>query len=111
MQHPRFNTLPKFPKLAVVISIETGLRYLLLVSIAWWLGYDWFKRRWFHRKIIQRWPTNKEVLREIGYSALTLVIFGIVGAATLTAGWHGKTQLYRHIDQRGWGWFWVSVVI
>lgn len=111
MQHPIFNTLPKFPKLVVVISIETGLRYLLLVSIAWLLGYVWFKRRWFHRKIIQRLPTNKEVLREMGYSLLTLVIFGIVGAATITAGWHGKTRLYRHIDQHGWGWFWISIVL
>ncbi len=86
-----------------------GMRYVLLAGIAWLLGYWLFKRQWFHRKIIPRYPKTPEVWREVGYSALSVVIFGLVGTLTIYAWRQGWTQMYRKIDLHGAVWFWCSI--
>ena len=91
-------------------SVDLGLRYLFFAGVAWLLGYVLFKRRWLHRKIIPHLPRSSEIWREIRYSALSLVVFGLVGAATAYAARHGWTQLYWRIDKHGWGWFVLSIV-
>ncbi|MDB6139984.1 MAG: fatty acid hydroxylase family protein [Verrucomicrobiaceae bacterium] len=102
---------PGFLQLVVGVTVETGLRYALFAGLGWLLGYVWFKRRWWKRKIIERMPTSAEVRRELRYSAITLVVFGVVGAATAYAGIHGHTRLYRSIGQYGWPWFFASIVL
>lgn len=86
-----------------------GWRYTFLAGGAWLLGYVFFKRRWFHRKIITSMPASSEVWREIHYSALSLLIFGLVGALTIKTAMQGWTQMYRKIDQHGMTWFWLSI--
>ena len=102
---------PDLWKLVMGITIETTLRYTLFAGLGWMLGYVWFKRRWWKRKIIARMPTSEEVRREIRYSAVTLVVFGIVGALTAWASFHGYTQLYRKIGSHGWPWFFASIAL
>lgn len=103
--------LPNVFELTFGISVSTGLRYVLFAGIAWLLGYVCFKRHWLHRKIIARMPAPGAVWREIGHSLVTLVIFGMVGAATTVAAAKGLTQMYWKIGLHGWTWFWASVVI
>ncbi|TDU71352.1 sterol desaturase/sphingolipid hydroxylase (fatty acid hydroxylase superfamily) [Prosthecobacter fusiformis] len=86
-----------------------GLRYLLFAGIAWLLGYVLFKRQWFHRKIVAKFPKSSEVWREIGYSALSMLIFGLVGAATFYAYRQGWTQMYGKVGKYGMVWFWASI--
>lgn len=54
--------------------------------------------------------TRGQLLREAGYSGLTMLIFGLVFFAVFYAnrafGWF---QIYSDIAQRGWSWFWVSI--
>lgn len=92
------------------MSVGLAIRYSLFAGIAWLLGYVLFKRRWFHRKIIARMPQSSEVRREIAYSALSVVIFAIVGTAIFYAARNGWTQMYWRIGQYGAGWFWGSIV-
>ena len=87
--------LPNIFELTFGISVSTGLRYLLFAGIAWLLGYVCFKRHWLHRKIISRMPAPGAVWREIAHSLVTLVIFGMVGAATTIAAAKGMTQIDR----------------
>lgn len=101
---------PDFPELTALTVVGLTIRYLLLAGLAWILGYILFKRRWLHRKIIGCFPAGSEVQREMLYSLSSLVIFGIVGAITLTAARYGWTRLYWDIDTYGWGWFWGSIV-
>lgn len=91
-------------------SVEVGLRYFLFAGVAWILGYRLFRNRWCHRKIIARFPKSSEVGRELGYSMLTVLIFGLVGAATIAASRAGYTQMYWKISDHGTGWFFGSVV-
>ena len=105
-----FGTQRSFLERSLFTTLEVGIRYFLFASIAWVLGYRLFRSRWLHRKIIARFPASAEVRREIGYSLLTLVIFGLVGAATITASRHGWTQMYWKIHDHSRAWFFGSVV-
>ena len=93
------------------ITLLTGIRYVVLALIAWCLCYTFFYSQWFHRKIIQRHPSWKDIRREILYSLLSIIIFGMVGVLTIVASRQGMTQLYWDIGDRGWPWFWMSVIL
>jgi sterol desaturase/sphingolipid hydroxylase (fatty acid hydroxylase superfamily) len=89
-------------------SIGLGTNYTLFAGIAWLLGYVIFKRSWFHRKIIARFPRWSDVGREIGYSVLSLFIFAAVGVLTIFLIHKGWTRLYMHSRHHGWAWIWLS---
>ncbi len=101
--------LPGFAGLASGMTIDIALRYLALAGLAWLFGYVLFKQRWFHRKIIARFPESTEVRREIRWSLVSIAIFGLVGAITITAARQGWTQIYWRINDHGWAWFWSSI--
>jgi len=69
-----------------------------------------FRHRWFHRKVIARFPQSEEVRREIRYSVLTLVIFGMVGAGTIAAAGAGWTRIYWRVSDHGGGGFAGSLI-
>jgi sterol desaturase/sphingolipid hydroxylase (fatty acid hydroxylase superfamily) len=98
-----------FLQLAAGTTVEVALRYFAFAGLAWWVAYRLCRTRWWHRKIIARLPPAADVRRELGYSALTLVIFGLMGAATIVASRHGWTRMYWQVADYGWGWFWGSV--
>ena len=96
-------------KVMTLVTVSTAVRYLMFAGLAWLLGYVWFRRRWLHRKIIQRLPGSAQVRREMRDSAVTVVIFGLVGWATLEASWRGWTQMYWDASEHSRGWWWASV--
>ena len=101
---------PGFIELTMGSAGELALRYFVLAGIAWMLGYVIFKRRWFHRKIIQSFPQSPEVRREMAWSALSIVIFAAVGAATIYAVRAGWTRMYGKLGSHSTAWFWSSIV-
>ncbi|MHA3770493.1 sterol desaturase family protein [Verrucomicrobiota bacterium sgz303538] len=103
------SKLPNFTEITVGTFVDLGIRYGLFAGAAWLLCYVFFRRRWFHRKIVARFPAPREVRRELAYSMLALVIFGLSGAITIEAAKRGHTQLYWRISQHGWPWFWLSI--
>lgn len=101
--------LPSFEKLTLGIALDNFLRYMSCAGVAWLLGYVFFKRQWQHRKINPRMPAKSDVWREIRWSMLTVLIYGLVGAATLWAWRQGWTRMYRDLAIHGWGWFVTSI--
>lgn len=93
------------------ISALQIARYGIMALIAWSLAYGLFASRWFHRKIIQRWPDRWDVLREIGYSLSSACIFGLVGAVTLQAARQGWMRMYFDLTQYSWSWFITSILL
>ena len=91
-----------FLKMTLHITLETGVRYAFFASLAWLLAYVLFRQRWWHRKIVARAPLAADVRREMRDSAITLVIFGAVGAATVLAIKAGWTQM--SFQPRHWAW-------
>ena len=102
---------PKNLQMFLGIAVENWLRYALVAGIAWLLAYVIFKKRWRHRKIIQRAPAGADVRREMKWSVLTAVIYGLVGVVTILAGKTWGWQMYRRIDSHGWAWFFASIGI
>lgn len=100
---------PNFFELSVGASVTSALRYLIFAGIAWLFCYVIFRRAWFHRKVVMAMPKRTEIQRELLYSALTVAIFGLVGAATILITKTGATQMYRKMSAFGPVWFWVSI--
>lgn len=100
----------KFLATVLAIATENGVRYLIFAGLGWLLGYVLFRRRWAHRKIIQKSPERADIRRELALSMMTVCIYGVVGAVTLWA-WkrHGFGQMYTRLDQHGMVWFWCSL--
>ena len=104
-----FQVLPDFWRLVSLLTLETGLRYLVFAGLGWLLGYVVFRRRWQSRRIVAEFPPAESMWREFRWSLLTLVVFGVVGAATLWLAHHGYTRMYWRVGERGTAWFFLSV--
>jgi sterol desaturase/sphingolipid hydroxylase (fatty acid hydroxylase superfamily) len=100
---------PGFMSQVAESSWELGIRYAMLAGIVWLLCYVIFKRRWFHRKIIARFPQSSEVRREMLFSAISVVVFSLVGVATVYATRKGWTQAYGGKEAYKTFWFWCSI--
>jgi sterol desaturase/sphingolipid hydroxylase (fatty acid hydroxylase superfamily) len=98
-------------RLWFAITVDVGLRYFLLAGTAWLLGYVIFKRRWFIRKIVQKFPSSSDVRRELLSSLRTVLIFGAMGMLTITAARHGWSRMYWKLSEHSAAWFWASVAI
>src|ERR1041385_5515419 len=103
--------LPGFFDLALRATAIVASRYLCFAGGAWLLLYVWLKRRWFHRKVIARFPAGAEVRREALYSASSALIFGLVAALTILAARRGWTRMYWGVGERGWVWFFGSIAL
>ena len=84
-------------------------RYVVFAAIAYFIFYVWKRRDWLYLKIQQRFPTPMDYQREIGYSALTSLIFGVVVWLCLGTPFHIYTRFYSNIDQYGLGWLLLSI--
>lgn len=96
-------------KLFTGVTFLTAVRYLMFAGLAWLLAYVFFRRRWFHRKIVQVMPGNADIRREMLWSLSTLVIFGVVGTLTILAAKHGWTQVYFKAGAHSRWWWWASI--
>lgn len=84
-------------------------RYLVLSAIVYFIFYVWKRRAWLYLKIQQRFPTPTDYQREIGYSALTSLIFGVVAWLCLGTSFVEYTKFYADIDQYGVAWLVLSI--
>jgi Delta7-sterol 5-desaturase len=85
---------------------EIGGRYFMLALIASVIFYVVFRKKWAFKKIQSSFPQQKDYVREIGYSVVTILIFGLVGYVVFFyAPVARHTLQYKKIDAYGWGWY------
>jgi lathosterol oxidase len=86
-----------------------GGRYFMFATIAFVLFYILFRRKFFYKKIQAKFPKNTDVLREMGYSVLTIAIFSLVSLILFS---HPKvvplTTKYTDINQYGWTYYFLA---
>jgi sterol desaturase/sphingolipid hydroxylase (fatty acid hydroxylase superfamily) len=85
-----------------------GFRYFAFAGLAfaaWYGGHDGPKRG----KLQGSTPDLPQLVREIAYSVVAVLIFGLVNAVIYGYGIAPHTQLYFDVAQYGWGWFWASI--
>ena len=93
------STLDKYLQ---TISLIGG-RYFIVAGLSFLLFYVIFKSTLTQKKIQERFPAAKDYLREIFYSIITILIFGIVPVVFIFNESVSKyTLLYKDIAAMGW---------
>lgn len=87
-----------------------SLRYLAFAGVLYLIFYVWKRRDFFRIKIQQKFPDNKNILREVGYSFLSLAVFSAVGLTLFILRQHGYTKMYMNFSDHSVGYFIFSVV-
>ena len=100
------DVIARFIKAFGIIS----LRYLFFAGSLYFMFYVWKKREFFKIKIQQKYPENRHIIREIGYSFLSLLIFAAVGTGMFVLKSKGYTQMYYNFTDHSIFYFIFSVV-
>jgi sterol desaturase/sphingolipid hydroxylase (fatty acid hydroxylase superfamily) len=87
-----------------------AVRYLSFSIPLFLLMYVWKKREFFKFKIQQKFPENKHIIREIGYSFLSIAIFSIVATIVFLLRKQGHAKIYSHFSDHSVAYFIFSVV-
>ena len=106
-----FASIPVFIGLSVGMFGVAVLRYVLLSGIFHWYFYHWKKDVWLHRKINRKSYSPAQFKKEIAWSMLTAMIFGIIGAGTAVLWQKGYTQIYLETQQFPWYWLPLSIAL
>lgn len=97
-------------KAAVSSSLGELFWYALMAASVWLTFYVLFRHVLRRRRISTSDPTARQVLREIGYSLRSIVIFGLVTIMIVYAALSGWTRLYIRVSEFGWNWYVFSIV-
>lgn len=88
---------------------KVGSRYFMVAGLFFLLYYVLFRNRVLYKKIQKRMPRHADYLREIGYSVVTIAIFGLVPLIMLDVPAIARTTtIYHHIPDRGWVYFFCA---
>src|SRR5688500_12007889 len=91
------------------LAFDAG-RYVIAAGAAFLLFWVWGRER-FRRRLVQgAYAGPAEVRRELGYSALTLVIFSAIGTGMVYGTAAGVFRVYDDVAERGWLYFVFTLV-
>jgi lathosterol oxidase len=93
---PDFNLFKLFLAPLIVFG-----RYAFAALIAYSIFYLWKRCGWLYLKIQQKFPGDADFRREIGFSALTSLIFGVIAWSILGTPLRAYTQFYTDAHQYG----------
>ena len=74
------------------------VRYFVAATIFFLIYYVFFKKKWGYKKIQRRLPSNEDYRRELGYSALTVVLFALMGMLIFTSPLTPYSKIYFAFD-------------
>ena len=103
--------LPPFAREFLTGLTADLIRYFIFAGLPFLLLYVIFRSRLVRFKIQQKFPENKHIQREIGYSLLSMTIFGVLSAMIFVLQQHGYTRIYTDIHAHSMGYFVFSVVV
>ena len=103
----QLTTLP----IGIFVSLVTFLRYLVIAGLAFLVFYYFLKDSKFFRKLQTRFPKRSDYVREIGFSALSCVIFGLIGYIGYATPFYQYSQAYSNLNDYPIWYFGVSIVL
>jgi lathosterol oxidase len=92
-----------------VILMIIFLRYLIIAGVAYLIFYVIKRNAWRFKRIQSKFPSNKDILREITFSIGTAFIFAGVGFIIFLTPIREYTQVYFTIGDRSLGYFVFSI--
>jgi sterol desaturase/sphingolipid hydroxylase (fatty acid hydroxylase superfamily) len=102
---------PSLPQMALTVLISDLLRYALATGTVWLFVHVLLRRRLARRRILDAAVSTGQIRREIAYSVSTVAIFAANGLWLWLLAANGTVEIYPDIAQRGWGWWWASLVL
>ncbi|MCB9352419.1 MAG: DUF2147 domain-containing protein [Lewinellaceae bacterium] len=93
------------------ILLSDFLRYFITASTAYLLFWVIFIKKWEHRIIQRKALKAKKMWFEFRYSISTVLIFALIGWGITQAKLNGYTLIYDQVDDYGWLWFFISIVL
>lgn len=86
--------------------------HYIIIAGAFYLFFYICNKKFFWRvKIQQRYAKNKDIIRDIKYSFLTIIIFFAVTLLVVWANEQGYTLIYAPADKYGYAWCYLNVWI
>lgn len=95
----------------LIVSIFVFLRYVLVAGGFYLFFYVFAKRRFIHRKLHFHLRKPGQSWKEVRWSALTSLAFGVAGTLLLLAWQEGLTKIYNNIAQYGYAYLVLSLFI
>jgi sterol desaturase/sphingolipid hydroxylase (fatty acid hydroxylase superfamily) len=95
---------------AAMFALLLG-RYLLVVGPLYLVYWKLLRKRLQHKRIQRVFPPRRRLLGELGWSLSTFAVFTAVGVTLFLCNQMGWTRLYRDLDERGWGYWALSIVL
>lgn len=77
-------------------------RYFIVALIGFLIFYVIFRRKFFYRKIQQKFPANSDYIRELGFSLITMFIFSSIIVILNSPSIIIYTTRYQSINEYGW---------
>ncbi|HVW96059.1 MAG TPA: sterol desaturase family protein [Mucilaginibacter sp.] len=93
------------------LLMNISVRYLLFAGSFYVFFYVWRNKRYWYAKIQQRYPDRQHIFREIKYSFITVLIFGLIIMLTVIAGQKGLTLVYAPLNKYGYLYYFVSILL
>lgn len=93
----------------LVLAGLYGVRYVVLAGFAYAIGYRSGGVR--QGKLQPASPSAAQIGREIGFSAITVAIFGAINGLLAWLGAFPHTLIYLDVGRYGAGWFAASIVL
>jgi lathosterol oxidase len=107
---PDFSIPGNFILTAGILFLIVTARFFLVAGIFHLVFYVWQKEKWQPFKIGK--PADRGQFRkEMGFSFLSSIIFSLVITISLLLWQKGYTLVYLDIDQYGWAWLPLSLLI
>ena len=95
------NALDIALKIFYGTTLFSAIRYFFFGGIVFMIYYKWFRKYFSTTKIQLKMPSVKDYKREIMYSLLTFLIFGIVGASIFNPIMIRYTRVYQNVADYG----------
>ncbi len=88
-----------------------SLRYIVFAGSTFLLFWVLLRKQLGHRMIQRKYSTKERLMKEFLYSMSSVTIFSLIGVGMFIAIKNNYGQLYFDINERGWLYFFVSIVL
>lgn len=105
------SRVPGLLAFAAVLFAFLLVRYVAIVGPLYLVCWKLLRQRLQPRRIQRTFPPRRRLVREFAWSLSTFAIFSLVGVTLLLMSEAGWTRRYHGIDEHGWVYWAISVVL
>jgi sterol desaturase/sphingolipid hydroxylase (fatty acid hydroxylase superfamily) len=111
MSLPDFSSPLGFTLITLILFIIITGRYFLITGLFYTIFFIWFPNKWKQRKLNNKVYKKHQFKTEVRWSMMTAGIFSVAGAITVILWQKGFTKVYTGLNEYGWWYLPVSLVI